>query len=77
MNFDKGCQTPSFLSNRGCKNLQFSLTMEFLSLNNLQIVKAVSIEWENRYCVQSLEAMMYGGRNGFKQVEKAVVRYLD
>ena len=62
-------------------DLQFSLMMEVLPLNNLKIGstwQGSNINWDNQYCIQSLEAMMYGGKKWLQTRRKlAVVRYLD
>ena len=71
---DIDCQT------EGANGFQFSLTMEVLPSNNLRInsiCQGLSIKSENRYRFQLLEARMYGGRNGFKQVVASKVCHFD
>ena len=56
-------------------DLQFSLPMEVLPSNNLKIGSTLegSIKRDYRYCIQSLEATMYGCKNDFKQVQNRLV----
>ena len=54
--------------------LQFLLTMEVLPSNNLKIGSACqgSIKRDNRYCIQSLEATMYGGKKWLQTSTKSL-----
>ena len=77
MDFANGCQTRSFLLNRGSKRppvftYDESVTFEQLEISSI-CLDSVSMKWDNQYFFRSLEAMMYGGRKWFQTSRKCVV----
>ena len=77
MNFANGCQTRSFLLNRGSKRPPVFIYGESVTFEQLETssicLNGGSMKWDNQYFFRSLEAMMYGARKWFQTSRKCVV----